>query len=183
MRKTSRKSTSVRTRRPDQTGGAAGRRRSPAVKRGDTAIDADRWLDDFVPYHLYRVTNKLNARLLKRLKTMRINSSQWRVLSVLRAYGPMSIGRIVETTLMEQPTTSRVVAQLERVGHVKRRLSDRDSRVAEISITAAGMKAFGGIVPAALKHQSLAFQNVSAKEIALLIDILKKIEHNIAPED
>ena len=47
-------------------------------------------------------------------------------------YGPMSIGGIVETTLMEQPTTSRVVAQLEREGHVGRRLSDRDSRVAEI---------------------------------------------------
>ena len=88
-------------------------------KRAEPAIQGNGWLDDFVPYQLYRVTNKLNARLLKRLKTMRINSSQWRVLSVLRAYGPLSIGRIVETTLMEQPTTSRVVAQLERVGHVE----------------------------------------------------------------
>ncbi len=152
-------------------------------KRAEPAIQGNRWLDDFVPYQLYRVTNKLNARLLKRLKSMRINSSQWRVLSVLRAYGPMSIGGIVESTLMEQPTTSRVVAQLERVGHVKRRLSDRDSRVAEISITAAGMQAFEGIVPAALKHQSLAFQNVSAKETAQLVETLRKIEKNIAPDD
>lgn len=176
MRKTSRKNPKAAKALSNRTGSAA-------AKRDSAAVEADRWLDNFVPYHLYRVTNKLNARLLKRLKSMRINSSQWRVLSVLRAYGPMSIGRIVETTLMEQPTTSRVVAQLERVGHVKRRLSDRDSRVAEISITAAGMEAFGGIVPAALKHQTLAFQNVSVKEIALLVDILKKIEHNIAPED
>lgn len=170
--------------------GRAGRARRTAVRargakprREEAAIEADHWLDSFVPYHLYRVTNKLNARLLKRLKTMRINTSQWRVLSVLRAYGPMSIGRIVETTLMEQPTTSRVVAELERLGHVKRRLSDVDSRVATISITASGMEAFVGIVPAALKHQDLAFHNVSAKEVALLVDILKKIEHNIAPED
>lgn len=159
---------------------AAGGKRA---RLSEPAITEDRWLDDYVPYQLYRVTNKLNARLLKRLKTMRINTSQWRVLSVLRAYGPMSIGRIVETTLMEQPTTSRVVAQLERVGHVKRRLSDLDSRVAEISITAAGLQAFEGIVPAALKHQSLAFQNVSAKEIAQLVATLRKIEKNIAPDD
>jgi MarR family transcriptional regulator, organic hydroperoxide resistance regulator len=152
-------------------------------KRAQPVIEGNSWLDDFVPYQLYRVTNKLNARLLKRLKSMRINSSQWRVLSVLRAYGPMSIGRIVETTLMEQPTTSRVVAQLERVGHVKRRLSDLDSRVAEISITAAGLAAFEGIVPAALKHQSLAFQNISAKETAQLVETLRKIEKNIAPDD
>ena len=156
---------------------------SARSKRAEPVIEGNSWLDDFVPYQLYRVTNKLNARLLKRLKSMRINSSQWRVLSVLRAYGPMSIGRIVETTLMEQPTTSRVVAQLERVGHVKRRLSDLDSRVAEISITAAGLAAFEGIVPAALKHQSLAFQNISAKETAQLVETLRKIEKNIAPED
>jgi DNA-binding MarR family transcriptional regulator len=162
---------------------AAGGKRAKSAKSAEPVIKGNGWLDDFVPYQLYRVTNKLNARLLKRLKTLRINTSQWRVLSVLRAYGPLSIGRIVETTLMEQPTTSRVVAQLERVGHVRRRLSDLDSRVAEISITAAGLQAFEHIVPAALKHQSLAFQNVSAKDIAQLVATLRKIEQNIAPDD
>ena len=165
-------------RRSRATAAAGGR-----GKRAEPVIKGNGWLDDFVPYQLYRVTNKLNARLLKRLKTMRINTSQWRVLSVLRAYGPLSIGRIVDTTLLEQPTTSRVVAQLERVGHVKRRLHDLDSRVVEISITPAGLEAFEGIVPAALKHQSLAFQNVSAKETAQLVATLRKIEKNIAPDD
>ena len=162
---------------------AAGGKRARRATSAEPVIKGNGWLDDFVPYQLYRVTNKLNARLLKRLKTMRINTSQWRVLSVLRAYGPLSIGRIVDTTLLEQPTTSRVVAQLERVGHVKRRLHDLDSRVVEISITPAGLEAFEGIVPAALKHQSLAFQNVSAKETAQLVATLRKIEKNIAPDD
>jgi len=147
------------------------------------AVAPDKWLDTYVPYHLYRVTNKLNARLQKRLKAARINSSQWRVLSVLRAYGSMSISQIVEATLMEQPTTSRVVAELERVGHVQRRTSERDSRTAEVSITAAGLEAFNGIVPFALKHQSLAFRDVDAKELALLVDILKRIEYNVALND
>jgi DNA-binding MarR family transcriptional regulator len=178
MQKKPRKSPAAGTARA----GAAGVRRRASAQK-PAVIEANYWLDDFVPYQLYRVTNKLNARLLTRLKKMRINASQWRVLSVLRAYGPMSIGRIVETTLMEQPTTSRVVAQLEGLGHVQRRLSDRDSRVAEISITAAGLEAFESIVPAALKHQSRAFENTSPKELALFVDILKKVERNIAPED
>ena len=177
MARTSRKAAAAGSKR------GKGGKRGERAARGEPAIAGNRWLDDFVPYQLYRVTNKLNARLLKRLKSIRINTSQWRVLSVLRAYGPMSIGRIVETTLMEQPTTSRVVAQLEHVGHVARRLSDHDSRVAEISITAAGMEAFAGIVPAALKHQSIAFQNIGAREIAQLVETLRKIEKNIAPED
>ena len=114
---------------------------------------------------------------------MRINTSQWRVLSVLRAYGPMSITQIVEATRMEQPTTSRVVVQLERLGHVLRRPSSLNSRVTEISITAAGLEAFDGSVPSALRHQALAFQDISPEELALLSEILKKVEHNISPED
>jgi MarR family transcriptional regulator, organic hydroperoxide resistance regulator len=180
MRKTLKKGDTPKTRAAARNGNVA-RARSRATK-AEAVVDADRWLDTFVPYHLYRVTNKLNARLLKRLKALRINTSQWRVLSVLRAYGPLSIGAIVEATLLEQPTASRVIAQLERLGHVTRRLSDQDSRVAQISITAAGMEAFSSIVPAALKHQTIAFHNVSSKEIAMLVDILKRVEHNIEPE-
>jgi len=164
-----------------QTRGTKGR--AGLAGKQVAAIAADHWLDTFLPYHMYRVTNKLNARLLKRLKTMRINTSQWRVLSVLRAYGAMSITQIVEATLLEQPTASRVVAQLERIGHVQRRLSELDSRVTEISITAAGLEAFDEIVPSALRHQSLAFQDVSPKEMALLAEILRKVEHNISHDD
>jgi DNA-binding MarR family transcriptional regulator len=161
----------------------AGRKRTVAARQPGAAVKPDNWLDTYVPYHLYRVTNKLNARLLKRLKTRRINSSQWRVLSVLRAYGSLSITRIVQATLLEQPTTSRVVAQLERLGHVWRRPSELDSRVTEISITPAGLEAFGGIVPSALKHQTLAFQDISPRKMALLMAVLQQIEHNITRDD
>jgi DNA-binding MarR family transcriptional regulator len=140
---------------------------------------ADRWLDAFIPYRLYRVTSRVNARLLSRLRAQRINPSQWRVLSVLKAYGSLSIGGIVDATLMEQPTVSRVVAQLEREGRVMRRLSATDSRVAEISLTPGGLAAFNQIVPAALKHQELAFRDIQQKDIAALVAILSRIESNI----
>jgi DNA-binding MarR family transcriptional regulator len=74
---------------------------------------------------------------------------------------------------------SRVVARLERAGKVTRRPSARDSRVAEISLTAAGVEAFNQIVPAALRHQELAFRDISAREIAQLVATLKRVESNI----
>jgi MarR family transcriptional regulator, organic hydroperoxide resistance regulator len=157
---------------------ARSKKKGKAV-RGAAAVAGDGWLDEFIPYQLYRVTNKLNAKLLSRLRGRRINPSKWRVLSVLKAYGWMSIGRIVETTLLEQPTVSRVVAQLEREGRVARRTSDVDSRVMEISLTAAGVEAFNHIMPAALNHQELAFRNISRKEIEALVGTLSKIEKNI----
>lgn len=149
------------------------------VEQVTTKIRGDQWLQNYIPYLLYRATNKLNSRLLTRLRAMKINPSQWRVLSVLRAYGTLSVSAIVESTLMEQPTVSRVVAQLEQEGRVVRSPAEADSRVTEVSLTPAGLEAFNAIVPAALRHQEMALQGLSKKEIATLMDILKKIEANI----
>src|SRR5882724_7998917 len=85
------------------------------------ARTGDLWLDSFFPYRLYRASKKLQLRLQTRLRALRMSSSQWRVISVLKAYGALSIGEIVEATLMEQPTISRVVARLEKTGPPPRR--------------------------------------------------------------
>jgi DNA-binding MarR family transcriptional regulator len=154
---------------------AAATKREPSA----AATAGDQWLDDFIPYQLYRVTNKLNARLLSRLRAMRINPSQWRVLSVLKANGAMSINDIVAATIIAQPTVSRVVVRLERAGKVARRAAPHDSRVTHISLTPEGVAAFKQIVPAALRHQDLAFRGISRKDIAQLVSTLMRIERNI----
>lgn len=139
----------------------------------------DNWIEDFVPYRLYRVTNRLNAKLLGKLKTIRINPSQWRVLSVLRAYGVLNIGQIADLTLMEQPTVSRVVAQLEAKGNLRRRPSSADARVTEVALTGKGVTAFEAIIPTAMRHQQQAFEGFSAKELDTLKRLLAKVEKNI----
>lgn len=150
------------------------------VRRAGASLESgDNWIDSFLPYQLYRVTSRLNAKLMGKLKASRTNPSQWRVLSVLRAYGTLSVGQIVETTLMEQPTVSRVVAQLEHDGRVVRRWSAADSRVAEVTLTPRGLAAFEEIVPTALRHQELAFRGFSKQEIATLSGLLARIEQNI----
>lgn len=144
-----------------------------------TERKGDLWLQNYIPYLLYRATNKLNSRLLTRLRQMKINPSQWRVLSVLKAYGTLSVSEIVEHTLMEQPTVSRVVAQLEQEGRVIRSASAADSRVTRVTLTDAGIEAFEAIIPAALRHQELALQQLTPEEIKTLTEILSKIESNI----
>lgn len=140
----------------------------------------DRWLDAFLPYLLYRVTMKSNARMLNHVRRQKINPSQWRVLAVLKSYGKLSLGAIGELTCMEQPTVSRVVAQLEADGRVARRAAASDARVSEIWLTPKGEATFKAIVPTALRHQELAFEGLSRKEVTLLINLLAKIEHNMS---
>jgi MarR family transcriptional regulator, organic hydroperoxide resistance regulator len=151
----------------------------PRTQPAANLAEGDNWIDDFVPYQLYRVTSKLNAKLMGKLKAAKVNPSQWRVLSILRAYGTLNVGKLVELTLMEQPTVSRVVAQLEQEGRVERRWSSVDSRVAELTLTPAGAEALEAIIPTALRHQQLALKGFGADEIEAFTAMLSRIEANI----
>lgn len=139
----------------------------------------DEWLRTFVPYLLYRTSNQLNQRIRSRLRKSGVNLARWRVLAVLRAYGRLSLGRIVELTVMQQPSISRIVTQLEREGLAKRSVSKKDSRVVHVRLTAAGDKAFDEIYPTAQRHQEHALSGFTKKEIKTLIAYLRRIQDNI----
>ncbi len=141
------------------------------------------WLEDFTPYLLYRVVNRVNNRLLARLKSLDISPSQWRVLSVLRSHGTLTIGKIVEHTLMEQPTVSRVIDQLEKDDLARRRPAPGDSRMIEVFLTPRGVDAFEQILPAARRHEKIAMEGFSAREVETLRDFLVRLENNITIDD
>lgn len=137
------------------------------------------WLSDYLPYQLYRLTNRLNQRLQARLRNQGIKPSRWRVMSVLRSCGTLTIGKIAEHTLMEQPTVSRVITQLENDGLVIRQVSVGDSRATEVSLTPAGIAKLDAIVPNAYHHEHQALAGLSRAELAVLRSILGRIERNI----
>jgi DNA-binding MarR family transcriptional regulator len=143
----------------------------------------DAWLESFVPYLLYRVTNALNGRLKARLRASGINLARWRVLAVLKAYGSMNMGGIVAATAMEQPTLSRVVDQLESEGLVERHASTGDSRFVYVDLTRAGRAAFAAIAPLAARHQALALRGFTKAEIATLRRLLGRIQKNVGSAD
>ena len=143
----------------------------------------DSWLRRYVPYQIYRTSNKLNQRIRSRLKKNGVNIARWRVMSVLRAYGELSLGRIVDLTAMEQPTVSRIVSQLEREDLAGRAPSEDDSRVVLVSLTDKGEQAFQNIYPAAERHAEIALKDFSDDEIEQLIGYLRRIQDNIEVHD
>src|SRR4051812_50132402 len=84
-----------------------------ATERSDRRTrTGDQWLDSYFPYLLYRASEKLQLRLHSRLRALRMSSSQWRGISVLKAYGALSIGEIGGATLIGQATIHRGGARL-----------------------------------------------------------------------
>ena len=142
----------------------------------------DHWLEKYVPYLIYRITNQLNKNLRKRLRPSGINIARWRVLSVLKDHGRMKIGQIVNRTIIEQPTVSRIVDQLEREGLALRETCDEDLRFVQVVLSRAGEKAFSEFYPAAIEHQAQALQGFTTMEVRTLISFLERIQKNIRPE-
>jgi len=140
------------------------------------------WLESYVPYLFYKITGQHNRNLRKRLKKTGINIARWRVLSVLQDHGRMNISEIVERTIIEQPTVSRIVDQLEREGLAVRETSDHDSRFVEVMLSSAGEAAFEEIYPSALKHQAQALQGFTDEETELLTGFLERIQSNISSD-
>ena len=149
---------------------------------GRRSDQGDNWLDGFVPYQIYRITNRLNQRLRTRLRRLPISISRWRVLGVLRAHGTLTINSIAELAAMEQPTVSRTVTQLVQDGLVYRRAAKRDSRYMEVSLTRAGQRAFEAVYPIAIEHQTTALNGFSRAEIEALSGLLQRIQENIAAD-
>ena len=139
----------------------------------------DDWLADYLPYLLFRVSNRLDLKLREALRKLKISIWLWRVLAVLRAYGTMTIGQIAHATAIEQPTVSRVVAQLASKGWVERETRRHDSRYVHVTLTREGGKALAEILPAALRHETRALEGISAQDKAKLKQLLETVWANI----
>jgi DNA-binding MarR family transcriptional regulator len=139
-----------------------------------------RWLGKYVPYLIYRITGHQNRKLRRRLKKSGINIARWRVLAVLQDQVALNIGQIAEHTLIEQPTVSRIVDQLEREGLAVRESDSKDSRFVHVVLTGAGKSAFDEIYPIAVKHQEQALMGFKQQEIKTLIGYLERIQNNIS---
>ena len=145
-----------------------------------SAKKENHWLGKFVPYLIYRITGHLNRSLRKNLRRSGINLARWRVLAVLNDHGRLNISQIVEHTLLEQPTVSRVVDQLQREGLAVRESADRDSRFVQVRLTAEGEKAFKAVYPIAVEHQQQALKGFKQHEIKTLMGLLERIQNNIS---
>jgi DNA-binding MarR family transcriptional regulator len=132
-------------------------------------------LDDFLPYLLNRISNRLNTDLREELRTIGVTVPYWRVLATLHCGDGRSIGELSVYTITEQSTLSRIVDRMAAAGLVTRRSPPEDARIARVFLTAEGRTTFDRILPIAMRHYRRALSALSDTEHKALIDGLHKI--------
>jgi DNA-binding MarR family transcriptional regulator len=132
-------------------------------------------LDDFLPYLLNRLTNRLNQDLVEALRKLEVTVPMWRVLAVLVARDGRGIGELAVYTVTDQSTLSRVIDRMERDALVERRPSPADGRAIEVFLRPVGRQVFAKILPVALQHYRHALSGLSESEARTLVRLLHKV--------
>lgn len=139
-------------------------------------------LDAFIPYMLNQVFSQMNVNMRHVLRPFGVSIHQWRVLCLLKLRGEISVGEIVDSTVMGQSTVSRVLDQLERDGHAVRRPQPKNNRVILVTLTDEGEAAIDQIFPAAISVHDGAINRFEPDEQQKLFSLLHRMLANLRQE-
>ncbi len=142
----------------------------------DAVSEARLRLDDFLPYRLSVLTNRV-SRTLARLYAERFELTvpQWRVLAVLGESPDLCADDICRVTEMDKVTVSRAVHGLREQGRVVRHRDPRDGRRVRIDLTDAGREVYRRVVPLALGFERRLLGALDAGERLQLDRLLDRL--------
>jgi len=133
-------------------------------------------LDRFLPYRLDILADSV-SRALSRLYKDRYGLAvpEWRVLAHLGQYAPITAKAIAAHSRMHKTKVSRAVAELERLGFVRRADSDEDRRAEPLSLTPKGKAAYDDLAPKAADFARHLLDGLSAAERKTLESVIDRL--------
>lgn len=138
-------------------------------------------LEDFLPYRLSVVTNRVSQAFASRYEAAwGLSIPEWRVLAVVGAFAPLSAAAVCERTAMDKVKVSRAVARLVRRGMLTRTRDAADQRVQLLALGDEGARVYAGIVPLARAIENTLTGALSHRERTELLQALDKLDACVA---
>src|SRR5262245_28126633 len=137
---------------------------------------ADLDLDRFLPYRLDILAEAVSRALSKIYKDKYgLAVPEWRVLAHLGQYAPITAKAIAGHSRMHKTKVSRAVAELERLGFVRRTDSADDRREEPLSLTLKGKAAYDDLAPKAAEFARHLLDDLSAAERKVLESAIDRL--------
>lgn len=133
-------------------------------------------LDDFIPYKLAVVANRVSQSVGHLFETQfNLQMPEWRILMVLYAYGALIFNEVVDRTSMDKARVSRAQRRLVDLNMIKTSDDPTDGRRLILALTPTGVKRCGDILPAAAGREAWFLAALSDEEQKQLDVILDKL--------
>jgi DNA-binding MarR family transcriptional regulator len=149
-----------------------------------TAINfIDHDLERAIPYLLARAGMRMGQAFGKELKPFGLSLTEWRVCAALHHQPHQRLAELAAHTSAEPSTLSRTVDGLLQRGLLIRERSGDDARALALSLTPEGDALAQRIIPLAQLYDRVALSGISATQVDLLRDMLRRIYSNMETLD
>jgi DNA-binding MarR family transcriptional regulator len=143
-------------------------------KTAASPAPAEHFVDSYLPYLLARTSRLISAQFHAELAARQVPTMHWRVLVTLYD-GAMHMTDLAKIALEQQPTMSKIIDRMEKLGLVQRQQGLADRRSTLVSITAEGIRVVEPLLEVARQHERDVLAPLGEKNSAVLVEVLKKL--------
>jgi len=111
-------------------------------------------LDDFLPYQLAVVAERISRQFARHYREMfGLSRSEWRVVAHLSQQSAVSVREIATQADLDKSKVSRAVSRLEGMGYITKESSCADRRLVVLVLTETGRAMIDALTPIAQSYQ------------------------------
>lgn len=134
-------------------------------------------LEKFLPYRLNRLAEAVSREFQTIYRTRYgLTRPEWRLLASLGQHGTMTATEVGRDSAMHKTKVSRAVAALEQRLWLKRETAREDRRIERLTLTRAGLRAYGELVPLARAFEAGLVERLAPGEREALLTGLAAME-------
>jgi len=136
-----------------------------AVDKMMQALFSGRFADHHLSALLARASIAISREFHEDVRRHRMPIHQWRVLASLSDSPGMSLSELGELTLIRQPTLTRLVQRLERLGLIRKSANADDRRMLRLALTGRGRERVAELLTLAEERQERMLQGLDAEAL------------------
>lgn len=138
-------------------------------------------LDDFLPYRLSVLTNRVSAAIARHYsRRFGLSIPEWRVMAVLGEAPGLSAREVAERTAMDKVQVSRAVQSLLAAKRLMRGADKKDGRMVRLSLSEQGLAIYRQVAPLALKLEQEFLSVLDGRERQTFEAILGKLAASVS---
>lgn len=134
----------------------------------------ERFVDGYLAYLLARTSQLVSQEFEQELTKRQIPNMHWRVLVALND-GPMHVSDLAKIALEKQPTMSKVLDRMEKLGLVARQPGLVDRRSTLVVITTEGRRLVRPLIRLARKHEEQVLAPLGEEHARVLVKVLRQL--------
>lgn len=142
------------------------------LKKTDTQ---NSFVESYLLYLLAAVSDKASAEFHARVRAKGLRAIEWRVLAILIDRDGAMITRLAEYALVEQSRLTRIIAQMDNQGLVRRRSDADDGRRVRVYLTVRGREIGLALIEDARRHERELFALLEKSDTDHVKKSLKKL--------